>query len=169
MKSKRYQVITILLLLLVWLMLSGTFTLESVLTGVLFAWLTMLLLKQLRRDEHADDIHHLKLTGIIKFVFYLTGQIYVSGFLMIRRIFTGNMNIGKVRIKTSLKYPLSISLLAASITLTPGTATIKREGAFLDILWVDCETKDPAVAGPLVKKKLETILLQSESALKERG
>ena len=68
---------------------------------------------------------------------------------------SGKINPGVVDIKTNLKDDYSISILANSITLTPGTVTIDKNGNKLKVLWLDVQTRNPKKAGKIIKGNLE--------------
>lgn len=67
---------------------------------------------------------------------------------------------GIVKVKTSLRSNIGLTLLANSITLKPGTMTvdIDKEGGFLYIHWVYVESEDIQKATELIITKFERIL-----------
>ena len=99
---------------------------------------------------------------IVKYFIYLLYQIYCSGFSTIKKIVTGKVNPGIVEITTKLENDFLISILACSITLTPGTVTLDKDGKKLKILWLDCITKDSEAAGAIIKGNFEDILKEGE-------
>jgi len=52
------------------------------------------------------------------------------------------INPGIVKVKTRLKSPLGRSILANSITLTPGTMTVETDGEYFYIHWIDIHADD---------------------------
>ena len=89
---------------------------------------------------------------IITFIGYMIGPFFVA---MLRanldvayRVITGRINPGIVRIRPGLKSDLAITLLANSITLTPGTLTVdvdeKTNDLFVHWINVDEEKVDRA-------------------------
>jgi len=102
-----------------------------------------------------------RFTGILKYLAYLLRQIFYSGFDTIFKIIRGDFNIGIVEIETCLEDDLLASVLALSITLTPGTVALHRRDNKLEVLWIDCTTSDPQKAGTIIKKDFERILLNS--------
>jgi multicomponent Na+:H+ antiporter subunit E len=82
-------------------------------------------------------------------------EIYKAGFKTIKMVFTKDINPGVIDIHTSLKNSHKVTILANSITLTPGTITIDKEDQDLKVLWIDVETRDPIRAGELIKGHLE--------------
>ncbi len=88
-------------------------------------------------------------------VFFLLIEIYKAGFATVKMTITGKVNPGIIDIKTDLEDDYSISILANSITLTPGTVTIDKTDNNLKVLWLDVKTDDPDQAGDLIKGNLE--------------
>lgn len=167
MKKLIYRIAIMCLLVLVWLIFTETLSWPMIIAGIFFSWLTVQAISWFQHDDHLFHPHYFSLKSMTIYFFYLVLQIYIAGYHMIRLIFSGHVNVDLVRIHTSLRSDLAISVLACSITLTPGTVTIAREGDHLDVLWIDCVSKDEQIAGPLVKKKLEDILIRPEKELYE--
>lgn len=92
---------------------------------------------------------------IIKYGFFLIVEIYKAGFSTIYKTVTGNINPGVVDIETKLIDDFAISILANSITLTPGTVTLNKTCNQLKVLWIDVKTSDKEMAGELIKGNLE--------------
>jgi multicomponent Na+:H+ antiporter subunit E len=70
------------------------------------------------------------------------------------------INPGIVKVKTTLKSDTALTLLANSITLTPGTlcVDITPEEGSLYIHWIDVKSQDAERATELIVKKFERIL-----------
>jgi len=64
------------------------------------------------------------------------------------RVLTGKINPGIVRIKTGLKKSMSLTFLANSITLTPGTLSVDvdEESNDLYVHWIDVKNIEPEPA-----------------------
>lgn len=162
MKKLTYYSVTVLLLTGVWVILTESHAAANLLIGVVFSALILLVMSTLQHEEHVFVPRFFSLKVLLHYTLYLVWQIYLSGLQMIAIIFTGNMKVDLVDVTTQLKSDLSVSILACSITLTPGTVSVMREGDRLLVLWIDCISKDPKIVDPMVKKKLEDILLLSE-------
>ncbi len=67
---------------------------------------------------------------------------------------------GIVRVSTTLEGDLAKTLLANSITLTPGTLTVDIVGQDLYVHWINVTTDDP-------QERTETIVRRFERILKE--
>ena len=66
---------------------------------------------------------------------------------------------GIVKIRTTLQSTAARTLLANSITLTPGTLTVELlDGGCLYVHWLNVRTTDPEEAARLITKRFERIL-----------
>ncbi|MBW2967612.1 Na+/H+ antiporter subunit E [Candidatus Woesearchaeota archaeon] len=61
------------------------------------------------------------------------------------RVITGRIKPGIVKIKTDLKTDAGVTMLANSITLTPGTLTVDIDEKSNDLYvhWINVKKKDP--------------------------
>ncbi|MFH1063737.1 MAG: Na+/H+ antiporter subunit E [Candidatus Woesearchaeota archaeon] len=72
------------------------------------------------------------------------------------RVITGRINPGIVKIKTGLVTDIGITMLANSITLTPGTLTVDIDPKTNDLYihWINVKRDDPSpedVCGSMLK------------------
>ena len=76
-----------------------------------------------------------------------------------KRAFSRNINPGFVKVKTDLKSDYGLSMLANSITLTPGTIVMdiyeEDNENYLYIHWIDVMSEDTSEAGEMIKGKFE--------------
>lgn len=93
----------------------------------------------------------------LKYFFFLLIEIYKAGFTTMKMVFTKDINPGVVDIYTTLEEPHKIAILANSITLTPGTVTIDKEGQHLKVLWLNVKSKKSRKAGDIIKGNLENL------------
>lgn len=70
------------------------------------------------------------------------------------------INPGIVKVRTTLRSDLAITLLANSITLTPGTMSVDvdKEQSVLYIHWIDVRSRDAEVATRIIVERFEGIL-----------
>ncbi|ABR47353.1 cation antiporter [Alkaliphilus metalliredigens QYMF] len=156
-KVKHYFVI-ILFSSTIWVILSEDLSIKSILLGCILGLGSIFSTEQfLIQEEHKV---HWRLNPIllVKYLFYLIIQVYTAGFITIGKIISGKINPDIVEISTELEDDLLICVLANSITLTPGTITVDKEGQNLKVLWLDCITKDCDKVGDIIKGGFEKIL-----------
>ena len=91
---------------------------------------------------------------------FLIGQVYMSGFNVIKLILTGATS-ELVETTTEIEDVSLRAILAASITLTPGSSVISLDGNKLTIVWM---RKHPvADPGAVLKGKLEERVMRVKS------
>lgn len=109
-----------------------------------------------------DGFWILKKGRIFKLLAYVpiyTIELIKANIDMAKRAFSMKIDPGIVKIPTDLKSDYGLSLLANSITLTPGTITLdvyeEDEKDYLYIHWINVETEDEEKAGVIIKGKFE--------------
>lgn len=156
-KRTFYYIQLVFIFLAFWIVLFERMT-PKVLIAAPFVVLLSIFLseKYLLRDSYYD-LYYFNVFWLIKYGAFLFVEIYKSGFSVIPYIITGNAKPGVVSIHTDLESNFEIAILANSITLTPGTITIDVSGHCLMVLWLNPLTKEPTIAGKLIKGHLERL------------
>jgi multicomponent Na+:H+ antiporter subunit E len=75
------------------------------------------------------------------------------------------MNPLLITTPTSLQDDFLISVLAATITLTPGTVTVGRQDNSLIILWLNPTTTDPDEAALKIFRRTELLLSKLQRSM----
>ena len=158
------EILTVVVLTLVWIVYSEKADFWTVVTGIGFSILGLLLTNIFVLKQDYRDNYHVSLFAMLKYIPFLFIQIYLSGFDAIYRVFTRRVNVGVVDIKTDLPDDYLRSLLATAITLTPGTVTLNQEDKDMTIIWLNCETSDPVEAGETIKGSFERILMPGKGS-----
>ena len=101
--------------------------------------------------------------GFLLFCLYLFGQIYISGFQVIKLIVLG-ARVDVVRTQTKLTNEFLRAMLGASVTLIPGSVLMDSKNEQFAFIWLRgknapplAELRDP---GDMVKGKPEQKLLK---------
>jgi multicomponent Na+:H+ antiporter subunit E len=132
-----YLVLSLLLLLL-WVLLSGSLSAEELLTGAVVAVVAAVATS---RFEIFDGIRLIPYAPVAlgRYLVYFTIALVKANLDMARRVLTPSLplNPDVVEVKTELQSDLGKLLLANSITLTPGTLTVDVKGDSLLVHWVD--------------------------------
>ena len=114
-----------------WVIASETLDLQHVLVGAVVAYLIELFNRDFLKDFHfLGKEHFVKKIIILSTVFLtLIKDMIIANIQVAMIVLSPKMPIspGIVTFKTNLKSPLARTLLANSITLTPGTLTIEVE------------------------------------------
>lgn len=117
-----------------WMLLEGRWTVETVLTGIVLSTLVYLFCwKFLDYSPRREWAVIRRFPRAVGYLFWLIGQIFVSGFMTISRIWSGReVRPYLVSFRSALRTDPGRVLLSQSITLTPGTLTVdQRNGRFL--------------------------------------
>jgi len=120
---------------LVW---SGT----ELLFGAAFALMVAAMSRRILHDKWPQILNPRRL---LLFIVYLFGPFLVAlakaNFDVVYRVITGRINPGIVRISPGLKTDSGITLLANSITLTPGTLTVEVDEKTNDLYvhWINVD------------------------------
>ncbi len=119
-----------LFLLFIWFMLNGRFTWEITILGLLLCGLVALFAKKFLGYTIKKDVALLRRIGI--FVIYLgvlLWEIMKANWNVILLILAGDRHTDStiIKVRIPLKTELARTILANSITLTPGTITISLD------------------------------------------
>ena len=117
-----------------WMLLEGRWTVEIVLTGIVLSTLIYLFCwKFLDYSPRREWAVIRRIPRAVGYLFWLIGQIFISGFMTMSRIWSGReVTPHLVSFRTGLRTDPGKVLLSQSITLTPGTLTVdQRDGRFL--------------------------------------
>lgn len=159
MWKRAFQYTQIALLLgVMWVIFNERLDAATFLTGVVVGTLAVVVTNTMVLKESYRRLYHLRFWKASLYLLRLFYEIYAAGFEAVYRMFTGRINVGVVDISTELTDDFSVCLLANSITLTPGTVTLDREGRNLKVIWLTVKTRDPARAGEEIKGLFERLL-----------
>ena len=146
-------------LLIVWFFLAGTSQQEIIVGAIVSLLLTIIFFSK------ATIFSEFNLNP--KVVFYSLIYIFVFAWELIKssidvayRVIQPKIpiNPGIVKVKTKLKSKLGRTILANSITLTPGTLTVETNGEDYYIHWIDVTSDDIEGATKQIVGKFEKYL-----------
>lgn len=151
----RYLVVW-LMLFTVYVLFTGSISLYTVLTGGLVAGiLSTAVTRYLVTDERKlMDVKRL-LYITYYFVKYITIIEFKAHVDVIRRIFTGEIRPGVVKVPVSVKSRYARLLVACSITNTPGTVVIDEKDGYFYINSIYIVTTDPYKAREIISEEFE--------------
>jgi multicomponent Na+:H+ antiporter subunit E len=126
MQEKRQLYRLAFALTLLWLLLSGLFTTLHLLLGVLTVAIVLYLSVRMDVLMHKKQPIYFRIFGLLKYCVWLIGQILLSNFDVVRRVFSPTLDIKPIlkAIPSSQKTEVGRVVYANSITLTPGTVAI---------------------------------------------
>ena len=148
-----------------WVVITANTSLDNLIIG----GIATLIIASFMRDMLMEDVRH-KGHLIEKIIYFLL--LYAPQYLIIMafRLIESNMKVAKnvifmdikpgiIKIKTDLHSDTGVTILANSITLTPGTLTLdvsKKLGeTYLYVHWIYAETLNREKAGEKIKGDIE--------------
>jgi len=136
MKQQLKRLEAVILFLLIWIILNENARPMTILLGVLFSIVALVMSNKILGIDYGMTFYEPPYL-LVKYFLTLIVWVYKSGFDMMKRIVKGDVSPTFVKYESKLKAQVSLVLLSNSITLTPGTATMERDGANLTILSAD--------------------------------
>ena len=122
-------IITSIIMFLFWILLSGEFNFVLILSAVVSSLLVAYMSHDLLIGEIDIRLAAIKIIRFIKYLPWLLWQIVLSNKDLVYRTLHPDMPIEPVVIEfdTQLRTEMGITILANSITLTPGTVTLEAD------------------------------------------
>jgi len=158
MKKLLYYIEFGILGMVVWCILYEEISLIIAITGLVLGILATVFANSFLVSHQLTRAYRFNLPRLFIFFIVLIYRIYKAGISVIPSIITGKTKIGIVDIKTEVPEGLASTALANSITLTPGTVTIEKNGQDIKVLWLNKVTSDPIEAAKIINGPLENIL-----------
>ena len=157
-------------LFVTWIILFEKINLFVIVTGLIMSVVSILLTDMYLMPGNYTDEYMFGLRSMIHYFSILVIEIFFAGIGVIPKIILGDSDVAFVTCETKLTDKFLINILANSITLTPGTVTVKKSGSTLRVLTLDTPNiargEDPRQVLPL---KLEHVLLKYEKTVQRRG
>lgn len=117
--------VTVILTYIFWLLLTFSFTVENLIIGLFAALVVSFIASRfLFSKSHGKIFNPLRWARFIGYVFVWAYCEVVAHLDVIYRVITGRINPAVVKVPTKMKTDIGKTLLANSITLTPGTLTM---------------------------------------------
>ncbi len=152
-------------LMVFWIVISTNTTPENLSLGAAVTLLIAIFMRDLltddiRRSGHiVEKILYFSLVYLPQYLVIMAFRLLESNLRVAKNVIFMDINPGIVKIKTDLHSDTGITILANSITLTPGTLTLdvkKKLGeTYLYVHWINLETLNRERAGEKIKGDIE--------------
>lgn len=153
----------IIALTVVWVILNGVFSVFHLIAGIAVSIVSYVF--AYRYMWPAKIFVGVKFMRLIVYPFFLIGQMYISGFMVIKMIIRG-CRTEVVTVQTAIKNDFLRTLLCNSITMIPGSVMLEQEESELMVMLLREKDSLPYTEeddiGKEVKGKPEAILLKAE-------
>jgi len=163
-QNNKYQLRNFLylfvILVIIWLILTGTFHWQEISIGILISLIMSIFLSKRYEYLGLPPLSVKRIIFFIAYIFVLLVEITKANFDVAYRVLHPKMPIkpGIVVIKTSLKQDIAKLILANSITLTPGTFTLDIKGDKMLIHWINVRYQDVDNSSKMIGAKFEKYL-----------
>ena len=143
-----------------WVLLTFSIELQEIMVGLVVAFVATLLTRDLFPDEMLKFFNPRRLLWAILYIPYLIYYIILANFDVAYRVLNPDLPItpGIIKVKTTLESEMAKTILANSITLTPGTLTVEIDGDNYYIHWINITTEDPEKQRQIIIDKFERML-----------
>jgi len=139
------NIVVIVILLALWLLMSGIFTPMLIGLGLASALLALYVTRRMGAEDN-DQFHlHLSPFRFAKYLVWIMLEIARANWAVTKAILSRNMGIRQhlFRVPVTQKTDLAKVIFANSITLTPGTITVESEGDYFLVHAVCYSESDP--------------------------
>jgi len=153
-------ILTTLFLFVIWILFTATTETFTLIFGLFASLITASLTFKIFLPKHEANLKFFIPNPfyLILFLIIMVANIYKSSFQVARAVFTGNTNPRIVHFRIRLRSNIARTILANSITITPGTLTLDLNDDHLVVHWLLCSTIHNKAAGENIKKNIEKIL-----------
>jgi multicomponent Na+:H+ antiporter subunit E len=143
MQKVKPGIILFLFLFGLWTVLAGTDRDELVVAGIASLLISILFAPRITALGNIRFTPKIIAFSVI-YIYVFLRELVKSTLDVAGRVISPRLpiNPGIVKVKTKLKSPLGRSILANSITLTPGTMTVETDGEYFYIHWIDIQAED---------------------------
>ena len=157
--------ITWFTLMIFWTIISASLHWQNLLIGMGITFIVSVLMY----DMFTDDIHssgniiaktlRITLLYIPQYLFIMAFRLLESNLKVMKHAIFMDINPGIIKIDSDLHSKTGLTILANSITLTPGTMTIdtvrRLDESKIYVHWIDVETINRDEAGSIIKGDIE--------------
>lgn len=145
-----------------WILITWSFSVQELIAGAVVSLAVALFSARFFIHEKSFWLFNpVKFFGLILYFFVFLWELIKANCDVAKRVYGGckNVNPGIVKVPVNIKSDYGRSMLANSITLTPGTITmeiVEEDGqAYYYIHWIDVTAESGEPAGDAIKGTLE--------------
>ncbi len=159
--SSSPYVVTFVICLLLWLLLTASFAADELISGVIISLVVSIISAPKMKILNGLRLHLGFFLGLLSYLWYFFVALIKANFDLAKRVVSKDMKLHPdvVEIKTTMRSDLGKLFLANSITLTPGTLTVDVVGDSLLVHWIDVpKNSDINTSTQLIVAKFEKYL-----------
>lgn len=160
MKKLRLLLGIFLTLFVFWMLFTLDFCINGIILGVFTSLLITIFSFYVIYDHSGFSFRIPNLFTFIHYSFRLIYEIYRASFIQILRIIKQDNHSVIIEVKLDVTDPLLITIIANSITLTPGTITIDTDDNILFVLSIKDDGEDGEQIKQSIKNRFEKYFLK---------
>ena len=151
-----------ILSLIFWLLITFNLTLANIIVGILASLITTQLFAKYFFSGVIKVIQPQRYFWLIIYLFIFLWECIKANFDVAYRVLHPAMPIkpGIVKVKTGLKSDFARTMLANSITMTPGTITVDIIDDYSYVHWIYVSSEDPEVYSRKMSGRFEKYIKQ---------
>jgi len=159
--ESKSRIVVFVISLIVWVLVTVSFNISSLIVGIVAAFLTALFAGEMliitERKFHFNRVFY-TIIYIFKFIWEMIKANFHVAYIVIHPMLP--IKPGIVKVKTKLKRDSALTMLANSITLTPGTLTVDIDvpNQILYIHWIDVKATDIETSTKDIGERFEKLL-----------
>ena len=143
--------------LIFWLLITFSLTLANIITGVIAALITSFLFGRYFVTDVRKFLQPRRYAWLILYIFIFLWECIKANFDVAYRVLHPAMPIkpGIVRVQLKIKTDIAKTMLANSITMTPGTIAVDVKDDIMYVHWIYVSSEDPEVYTHKVSGRFE--------------
>ena len=143
-----------LILLVIWLMLTWSLQWQEVAVGIVIALIAELMLGDIFPSGAVKIFYPHRLFWLVIYTVEFIGFVIKANFDVAYRVLNLYLPIrpGIVKVRTKLKTDMARTFLANSITLTPGTVSIRVHGPYITVHAIADDVADGLLEGEMDRR-----------------
>jgi multicomponent Na+:H+ antiporter subunit E len=145
---------------LMWVLLTWSLKLQDIMAGVVVAIIVTIITRKLFPEDVVKLLNPRRFLFAVIYFPYLFYYIILANMDVAYRVLNPYLpiNPGIVKVKTSLASDFAKTILANSITLTPGTLTVEVDGDDFYVHWINISSDNPEVQREIILGRFERML-----------
>ena len=156
---KKYSALFIITLIF-WLLVTFSLTLSNLIVGVIAALVTSYLFGRYFVTDVGKFLQPKRYAWLILYIFIFLWECIKANFDVAYRVLHPAMPIkpGIVRVPLEIKTDIAKTMLANSITMTPGTIAVDVKDNIMYVHWIYVSSEDPEVYTRKVSGRFENYI-----------
>lgn len=131
--------------LIFWLLITFNLSVENILTGVVASLVTTIVFGRYFTGKMRKFLQPARYLWFIVYLFVFAWEVLKANFDVAYRVIHPSMPIkpGIVKVKLGIQSEIARTMLANSITMTPGTISVDIIDDYIFVHWIYVSTDDP--------------------------